>query len=65
MAYQRAITDAELENGLDLLAELIDRYGEVYWPIFQRLENELSRRNEISMKLLARNGHKALHARRS
>jgi len=54
MAYQRTITDLELEQGLDLLAELIDRYGEVYWPIFDRIENELSFRKERSKKLNAR-----------
>lgn len=54
MAYHRTITDLELEQGLDLLAELIDRYGEVYWPIFDRLEDEILKRMNKKKKLEAR-----------
>ena len=51
---RRKYTDEEIENGLDLLAELIDRYGEIYWPIFERLERELSARQDKARKLRAR-----------
>ena len=51
---RRKYTDEEIENGLDLLAELIDRYGEIYWTIFERLERELSARQDKASKLRAR-----------
>jgi len=44
MSQSRHITDKEIEDGLALLACLIDWYGDVYWPVFERLEAELARR---------------------
>ena len=54
MAKRRVYSDEELEDGLDLLAELIDRYGEVYWPIFDRLEIELSTIRKKKEKITSR-----------
>lgn len=51
MAQLRVYSDKELEDGLDLLAELIDRYGDAYWPIFEFLERELEQRRAKAMKL--------------
>lgn len=54
MGKRRVFTDQEIEDGLDLVAELIDRYGDMYWPIFDRLERELLQRQEKASKLQAR-----------
>ena len=35
-----AITLEEIERGLRTTARIIDRYGDTYWPIFERLEGE-------------------------
>ena len=50
----RHISDQEIEDGLAMLACLIEWYGDVYWPIFDRLENELERRRLRSAQLRAR-----------
>ncbi len=54
MATSRHISDQEIEDGLELLAELIDRYGDVYWPLFDRLERELEERRSKAARLSAR-----------
>lgn len=54
MAMSRVISDREIEDGLELLAELIDRYGDVYWPLFDRLERELEQRRSKAARLSAR-----------
>lgn len=54
MTSSRTITDQEIEDGLDLVAKLIDRYGDVYWPVFDRLERELEQRRSKSARLRAR-----------
>jgi len=38
------ITDKDIEEGLSVLAWLIDRYGDAAWPLFERLEKELESR---------------------
>ena len=48
-----AVSDAELEKALRSMARIIDRYGDVYWPIFERLETELSERRTRSVRLAA------------
>ena len=45
--------DAELESALRSLARIIDRYGEAYWPLFERLEAELYARRSRSARLAA------------
>lgn len=41
MSFNRPVTEAEIEDGLSLVARLIECYGDSYWPIFERLEKEL------------------------
>ena len=48
-----ALSDADLENALRSLARIIDRYGEAYWPLFDRLETELDARRSRSARLAA------------
>lgn len=45
------VTEQEIEIGLGSVARLIDRYGDAYWPIFERLERELSIRKERRARL--------------
>jgi len=35
------VTEENIETALVTLARHIDRYGDKYWPIFERLESEL------------------------
>ena len=49
-----AVSDQELEGLLDSVARVIDRYGEVYWPMFERLEAELENRASKSKRIRAR-----------
>ncbi len=41
MNFNRPVTEEEIEDGLSLVARLIECYGDSYWPIFERLEKEL------------------------
>ena len=52
--FAMAVSDQELESLLDSVARIIDRYGEVYWPMFERLEAELERRASKSKRIRAR-----------
>lgn len=45
------VTEQEIESSLSSLARLIDRYGDAYWPVFERLERELSIRRERRQRL--------------
>ena len=54
MAKGHQITDQEIEDGLDFVAGLIDRHGDAYWPIFERLERELKQRQSKAAQLKAR-----------
>ena len=52
------ITEKDIEEGLSLLAWLIDRYGDEAWPLFERLERELEnlqkRKSRIKSRLKER-----------
>ena len=52
MVPKRNITEEEIEDGLAVVARLIDCHGDAYWPIFGRLERELecrrSRRRDMA-----------------
>ncbi len=52
-AVRLAVSDAELEKALRSVARLIDRYGDAYWPLFERLEAELKERNSRKDRLSA------------
>lgn len=45
------VTEQEIETSLSSLARLIDRYGDAYWPVFERLERELGVRKERRKRL--------------
>ncbi len=45
------ITDRQLENALRSAARVIDRYGDAYWPLFERLEQELAARRSRTARL--------------
>mgnify|MGYP000644210606 CR=1 FL=1 len=50
-AVRMAVSDAELEKAIRSLARLIDRCGDAYWPLFERLEAELKERNSRKDRL--------------
>lgn len=41
----KPLSDAQLKRGLSDAVEVIERYGDQYWPIFDRLEKELKLRD--------------------
>lgn len=45
------ISERELEVALLSVAQLVNSYGDKYWPIFERLENELDYRRSKSKRL--------------
>lgn len=68
MAATRIISDQELEDGLSFVAYLIGRYGDVYWPVFEKLESELEKRRSRAARLCMRSGQnaqRAIHLTRS
>lgn len=52
-ADRMAVSDAELEKAIRSIARLIDRYGDAYWPLFERLEAELKERSSRKDRLNA------------
>ena len=52
-----AISDEDLEDLLTSMARIIDRYGDVYWPIFERLEGELQQRRFLNEPSLIRQSY--------
>lgn len=53
MEKGQQVTEQEIETSLSSLARLIDRYGDAYWPVFERLERELGLRKQRRERLLA------------
>ena len=45
------VSDKEIEVALHSVAQLVSTYGDKYWPIFERLEEELKNRRSKSMRL--------------
>lgn len=45
------VSERELEVALLSVAQLVNSYGEKYWPIFERLEKELEDRRSRSERL--------------
>lgn len=45
------ISEQDIESALKSVAQLIDAHGEKYWPVFERLENELVERKSRSQRL--------------
>lgn len=54
MSRARHVTDRDIEDGLEIAALLIEQRGDVYWPLFERLEHELERRQSRSARLKLR-----------
>jgi hypothetical protein len=50
---QTDVSDAEIEQAIRSVARLIDRYGDAYWPVLDRLEAELRERNNRKQRLRA------------
>lgn len=44
-------TNEDIEKAMGFVAWIIDLYGDAYWPIFERLEEELQQRQFRSEKL--------------
>jgi len=53
MKSRSHVSDREIEAGLAIAARLVDRYGEKYWPAFQRLEEELEARRSRAARVAA------------
>lgn len=53
MTSRKNINDRDIEEGLSIVAHLIEAYGEKYWPIFERLEYELENRRSRAARLKA------------
>ena len=45
------VSDNEIEAALHSVAQLVNVYGDKYWPIFERLEKELDKRRTKSKRL--------------
>ena len=45
------VSEKELEAAFHSVAQLVNSYGDKYWPIFERLENELDYRRSKSKRL--------------
>lgn len=44
-------TDQDIERSIRTVASLIDRFGDAYWPILERLEQELESRRSREARL--------------
>ena len=45
------VSDKEIEAALHSVAQLVNVYGDKYWPIFERLESELDNRKSKTIRL--------------
>jgi len=45
------VTENDLCNGLEIVADLIEKYGDDFWPIFDRVEKELDTHRSLSGRL--------------
>ncbi len=45
------VSDKEIEAALHSVAQLVSTYGDKYWPIFERLEEELEKRCSKTKRL--------------
>jgi len=48
-----AVTDKELESGLLTAAKVVEAHGDAYLPIFEKLSDELERRQSQRAKVSA------------
>lgn len=54
MVSRNFVSEKEIEEALNYVALLIDWYGDAYWPIFDRLEQELEERKSKNLRLKSR-----------
>jgi len=54
MSIDPHITKRELEEGLKFLALIMDKHGQVYWPLFEKLETDLRQNTEREEKIRLR-----------
>lgn len=47
-------SEDELEKGLKTAARLVKTFGDRYWPVFERLEQELEKRHSRAARLQRR-----------
>lgn len=45
------VTENDLCKGLEIVADLIEKYGDDFWPIFDRVEKELDTHRSRSGRL--------------
>lgn len=50
-AADHRVSEQEIEAALHSVAQLVNAYGDKYWPIFERLEVELENRRSRSLRL--------------
>ena len=48
----QTVSDQDIEAALRSVAQLVNAYGDKYWPIFERLEEELEKRSSKSGRLI-------------
>ena len=46
------VSEHDLEHATEVAAELVRRFGNVYWPFFERLERELGERHDRANRLV-------------
>lgn len=49
--HSRVYSDEDIENAMATVARVIELYGDAYWPILERLENELTQRRAKTARL--------------
>ena len=50
-ALHQDVSEKEIEAALPNIAQLVSKYGDKYWPIFERLEQELDKRRSKTTRL--------------
>ena len=48
---QQTVSDQDIEAALRSVAQLVNAYGDKYWPIFERLDDELKKRKTKAERL--------------
>lgn len=49
---KQQVSDKDIETALHSVAQLVHVYGDKYWPIFERLEEEIEKRRSMSKRLI-------------
>lgn len=51
LKVQKLISEEDIEAALHSVAQLVENYGDKYWPIFERLEHELENKRSKVKRL--------------